>query len=262
MALTGSSDSRQLLLGVKVDDAESVALSVVSQGELHALALAVFLPRPLRPESPFRFLIIDDPVQAMDPAHVEGLARLLAQVAEVRQVIVFTHDSRLADALLKLDITHQAISFTRSAGSAVRVEVRTNPWDEALNRALRISLDQKLPDAIARRVVGGFLRQAVEAVSHRTFIERELHRGANPDLAEATFTQAKTLVKRVALARDCEDGALYPRLNNEGMSGGVDTLKMLNAGSHGALNADLNDAVRDTKKLVAAIQQFNGKPSQ
>ncbi len=40
LALTGSSNSRQLMLGVKVDYAESVALSVVSQGELHALAAA------------------------------------------------------------------------------------------------------------------------------------------------------------------------------------------------------------------------------
>lgn len=215
-----------------------------------------------------------EPVQQFGPTRLSGLADLHARSASLdatsadRSVALarlfeqaLQHRQHHQHAAADTD-PHQAISFTRSAGSAVRVEVRTNPWDEALNRALRISLDQKLPDAIARRVVGGFLRQAVEAVSHRTFIERELHRGANPDLAEATFTQAKTLVKRVALARDCEDGALYPRLNNEGMSGGVDTLKMLNAGSHGALNADLNDAVRDTKKLVAAIQQFNGKPSQ
>ena len=44
----------------------------MSQGELHALALALFLPRATAPESPFRFIVLDDPIQAMDPSKVEG----------------------------------------------------------------------------------------------------------------------------------------------------------------------------------------------
>jgi len=32
------------------------ALSVMSQGELHALGLALFLPRATSPDSPFRFI--------------------------------------------------------------------------------------------------------------------------------------------------------------------------------------------------------------
>jgi hypothetical protein len=37
-------------------------------------ALALLLPPRARlPASPFRFLVIDDPVQAMDPAKVDGL---------------------------------------------------------------------------------------------------------------------------------------------------------------------------------------------
>ena len=43
--------------------------------------------------SPFRFLFIDDPVQAMDPAKVDGLARVLESTA-AGQTIVFTHDYR------------------------------------------------------------------------------------------------------------------------------------------------------------------------
>ena len=47
-------------------------------------------PRATLPASPFRFLVIDDPVQAMDPAKVDGLARVLHRTVAVRQVIVFT----------------------------------------------------------------------------------------------------------------------------------------------------------------------------
>ena len=55
--------------------------------------------RDAQPASSFRFLVIDDPVQAMDPAKVDGLARVLESTAVGRQVIVFTHDNRLAQAV-------------------------------------------------------------------------------------------------------------------------------------------------------------------
>ena len=64
-------------LDVTVDGTEGAALGVMSQGELHALALSLFIPRATLPESPFRFVVIDDPVQSMDPARVDGLARVL-----------------------------------------------------------------------------------------------------------------------------------------------------------------------------------------
>jgi ABC-type Mn2+/Zn2+ transport system ATPase subunit len=47
---------------------------------------------------------IDDPVQSMDPSKVDGLARVLAALAEKRQVVVFTHDTRLPDAVRRLEI--------------------------------------------------------------------------------------------------------------------------------------------------------------
>ena len=71
----------------------------MSQGELHALALSLFLPRATSDDSPFRFVVIDDPVQAMDPARVDGLARVLAETARTHQVVVFSHDDRLPESL-------------------------------------------------------------------------------------------------------------------------------------------------------------------
>jgi recombinational DNA repair ATPase RecF len=100
--LAGSSTQRRVDLQVSVDGAPGSALGVMSQGKVNALALAVFLPRARLPESPFRFLVIDDPVQAMDPAKVDGLARVLEKAAADRQVIVFTHDNRLTQAVRQL----------------------------------------------------------------------------------------------------------------------------------------------------------------
>ncbi|MEV0328955.1 AAA family ATPase [Micromonospora echinospora] len=82
--LAGNGTARRVDLDVTVDGVAGAALSVMSQGELHSLALALFLPRATMPESPFRFLVIDDPVQSMDPSKVYGLAKVLAEVARHR----------------------------------------------------------------------------------------------------------------------------------------------------------------------------------
>ena len=97
--LTGVNTSRRVQLDVKVDGTAASAIGVMSQGELHSLALALFLPRAMLSESPFGFVLIDDPVQSMDPARVDGLARVLRDAAKARQVIVFTHDDRLPESM-------------------------------------------------------------------------------------------------------------------------------------------------------------------
>ena len=60
--LAGAKNQRRVTLDVTVDGVAGAALGVMSQGELHALALSLFLPRATLAESPFRFVVIDDPV--------------------------------------------------------------------------------------------------------------------------------------------------------------------------------------------------------
>ena len=81
--LTGAASQRRVDLDVTVDGVATAALGVMSQGELNALALSLFIPRATLEESPFRFIVIDDPVQSMDPARVDGLARVLQKAAVV-----------------------------------------------------------------------------------------------------------------------------------------------------------------------------------
>lgn len=112
---------RKVVLDVTVDGTAGAALSVLSQGELHALALSLFLPRATVAESPFRFLVIDDPVQAMDAATVAGLARVLAETAVTRQVVVFTHDDRLPEAVRRLGLPATVLAVCREEKSRVAV---------------------------------------------------------------------------------------------------------------------------------------------
>ena len=61
----------------------------------------------------------------MDPSRVDGLARVLETAARDRQVVVFTHDDRLPEAVRRLGIAATVIEVTRREGSAV--EVREGP---------------------------------------------------------------------------------------------------------------------------------------
>ncbi len=125
--LGGTGKARKVELKVTVDGQEGAALGVMSQGELHSLALSLFIPRATLEESPFRFVVIDDPVQSMDPARVDGLARVLDTASKHRQLVVFTHDDRLPESLRRLDIPATVIEVTRREGSQVDLRVSKDP---------------------------------------------------------------------------------------------------------------------------------------
>jgi hypothetical protein len=147
------------------------------QGELHSLALSLFLPRATLPESPFRFICIDDPVQSMDPSRVDGLARALADAALTRQVIVFTHDDRLPSAVRRLGLPATIHTVTRRAQSVVEVRQTADPVSTLLDDARAIALTDDLPEEVASRVVPGFCRAAVEAACMERVRRRRLLRG-------------------------------------------------------------------------------------
>src|SRR6202008_208949 len=111
--LTGASTQRRVDLDVTVDGVATAALGVMSQGELNALALSLFIPPATLEESPFRFIVIEYPVQSMDPARVGGPARVLQRAAVSRQVIVFTHDDRLAETVRRLGVPATIIEVQR-----------------------------------------------------------------------------------------------------------------------------------------------------
>ncbi len=121
VSLEGTATRRRVNLDVTVDGAEGSALSVMSEGELNALALCLFLPRATLKVSPFRFLFIDDPVQAMDSSRVDSLAQVLRDVAKDRQVVVFTADDRLRDSVARLNFPVTTLEIERAAGSVLEV---------------------------------------------------------------------------------------------------------------------------------------------
>lgn len=200
ITLEGSGPQRKVALDVTVDGVNGAALSVMSQGELHALGLALFLPRATAMESPFGFLVIDDPVQSMDPAKVDGLARVLTHVAQTRQVLVFTHDDRLATALRQLQLPATVWAVTRQERSVVTVKKTDDPVARYLDDARAMARTRQLPEEVRAVAVAGLCRGALEAACFEVVRCRMRADGVPYSEVERTLESAHTLHHAMALA--------------------------------------------------------------
>ncbi|GLZ32434.1 hypothetical protein Lesp02_46220 [Lentzea sp. NBRC 105346] len=248
-------NTRQVELDVSVDGIGNSALAVMSQGELHSLGLALFLPRAMVDESPFRFAIIDDPVQAMDPSKVDGLAQVLADVALTRQVVVFTHDERLVEALRRLRLTATVWEVCRGEESVVQVRLCDDPVGRCLSDARAMRIDEDLPEALRSELVASCCRSALEAASHAKFRRERLGRGMPHAQVEQVLECALTTKQKITLAvlDDIgETSRLLPHLENSVGSWAVDLLQACRVGGD---CGDLDVLIRDTELFAGWLQR-------
>ncbi|MGE3274948.1 MAG: AAA family ATPase [Vicinamibacterales bacterium] len=253
--LEGGAQRRRVELKVTVDGTPASAVGVMSQGELHGLALSLFLPRAGLPESPFRFICIDDPVQSMDPSRVDGLAKALAESARTRQVVVFTHDERLPESTRRLGIRAQVIEVTRRAASQVEVRIAQDPVAAALDDARALVKTQHLPPRIASRLVPGFCRVALEASGMAIVRRRRLGRGEPHQAVEDLLCDQRKLYPLFALALfdDAERTADVLAKLSKISNGGADAFTACNAGAHQEFTGDLDDLVHTTTRLTERL---------
>ncbi|MBX6387875.1 MAG: hypothetical protein IRZ08_02545 [Frankia sp.] len=187
-------------MDVSVDDERASALAVMSQGEQHSLALSLFLPRARTADSPFGFLLIDDPVQSTDPAKVNGLAQVLHDLGRDRQVLVFSHGTRLRRAFASQGLSVTVFEVERGPSSRVTVRRAKDPVEQALDDARAIALTEDLPEEARSHVLPGLCRQALE----NAFIEAAWIRRHRDNLPEhellTAIASSDRLVPLAALA--------------------------------------------------------------
>ena len=253
--LAGTGTSRRIDYELSVDGAEDAALGVMSQGELTALALALFLPRVTLPASPFKFLILDDPVQSMDLARVDGLARVLERLSKHRQVIVLTHDERLREALLRQQIPATVQRVSRAPNSVVTVRQVSTPWGMHLADARALSADN-IPVELARVAVPVLGRLAIEAKCIHLIRRRFIEAGDPIEDSEALVDGLPRLNDKVAYARFGAPGRvgdLYADLNRAWGGWSVDTLKACSEGAHGAFTGDPSELAVGVKRFLKEL---------
>jgi recombinational DNA repair ATPase RecF len=256
--LSGTGTSRRVDLNVSVDGISSAALGVMSQGELHSLALALFLPRATKRESPFRFLVIDDPVQSMDPVKVYGLAKVLDQVAKNRQVIVFTHDDRLPAAIRQLQLDARIVTVSRLMHSRVAVEQdeHSKPASRYLDSARAITKDENMAENVRTMIVSGLIRDALESSCHEVVRRRDFRAGVAVTETERAIGEADRGVRSVlALAigdatgegRDDALRRLHPDAPN--------VVRLANGGAHGSGRTALSDLVKSAERVIERLDR-------
>jgi hypothetical protein len=252
--LTGTSTQRKVALDVTVDGVSGAALSVMSQGELHALGLALFLPRATAINSPFRFLVIDDPVQSMDPSKVDGLARVLHQVAADRQVIVFTHDDRLPEATRRLQLDAKIWQVVRRERSVVELTLVDDPVDMYLDDARALAKTPQLPREAKAVAVAGYCRSALDAACHEIVRAKRISSGVRHQDVERTLSNAYTTKQKLALVLfDGTNGDVMGKVRQIGGAAAVNAVTILNAGVHSVYEGDLLGLIDETDKLVKAL---------
>ncbi|MFF8015988.1 AAA family ATPase [Streptomyces sp. NPDC007929] len=256
--LTGSEKAavRKLVMDVSVDGTEAAALGVMSQGELHSLALSLFLPRAAAPDSPFGFIVIDDPVQSMDPAKVHGLAKVLHGLGETRQVVVFTHDTWLQRAFTNQELPVTVLEVEREARSAVTVRRVTDPVGQALDDARALARTPNFPLVAMTHVLPSLCRTVLErAFSEAAWLR--LHRaGLTEYEAEKTVTAAVKLMDVAALGLfgdPSRTGDVYRELRRRCGPGAVDLIRQCQEGAHPS-GTSMPDPLRFVGDIAAIAQ--------
>jgi len=247
--------------GLLLDDpdphvAEVLDVAVMSQGELHALGLAVFLPRACAPASPYRFVIIDDPVQSMDPTKIDGLAEVLREVALTRQAIVFTHDDRLPEAIRRLDIEADIREVNRREGSIVEIRKLCDPADRYLDDA-RALVTADIPDEAKHLMIAGFCRSAIESVSMDRYRAAQHRRGTPYQQIQEALGRAHTVKDRLGLGlfghvvphRD-----LFARLDRDYGTQAGPTVQAVAKAVHGHRSMSVTLMVSNTATLVGRLR--------
>ncbi|MCZ7459197.1 AAA family ATPase [Streptomyces sp. WMMC940] len=202
VSLRGSEKAavRSLVMDVSVDGQDASALGVMSQGELHSLALSLFLPRAVTADSPFGFIVIDDPVQSMDPAKVNGLAQVLHELGKHRQVVVFTHDTRLQRAFTSQELPVTVFQVERGQASRVKVTRVNDPVAQALADAMAIAATPNLPVTARSHVLPSLCRIALENAFLEAAWIRHHRRGGPEQELHAAVDDAEKFRKVAALA--------------------------------------------------------------
>ncbi|MDI1463355.1 hypothetical protein QEZ54_20440 [Catellatospora sp. KI3] len=267
IALTGGTQ-RQRSVALALADGDVVvpagrnSSAVLSTGQRNALSLATYLPRATQPESPFGFLILDDPIHAFDTWRVRYLAAHLLELATRFQVVVFTHDDRLWREFRAFGArpTHMRMDRRGAPQPQVRISHVTSPGAHLLDDL------QEMLDKEARKPIGtpeattamtlALCRQALdtEVVTQIEIMARRI-KLAEAKVAEDLRAKRKTREQLGLLNEYAQRAGIQPVPTHPYDQ----TIRALNGGSHGRVpNGDLQRWVRDTREIIRVVNGIGG----
>jgi hypothetical protein len=100
-----------------------------------------------------------------------------AWVGQDRQVVVFTHDDRLPEAIRRLQLPAVIWEVTRREGSVIELTKNDNPMSRYVDDGRALARTTELPEDARAVVVAGFCRSALEAACQEAVRARRLQAG-------------------------------------------------------------------------------------
>ena len=264
VGLDGARNMRRVNLQVDVDGIKTEAPSVVSQGELNCLALSLFFPRAMLPASPFRFLMIDDPIQTMDQARVEGLAKVFTKIAKEYQLIVFTHDNRLPKFLRLRNQKHYYLEVTRRRKDnrqrdwVVKVKKKSDPVVQCFRDARSIVEDKKFPSEMKKKVIPGLCRSGLEAACWEAVWARGLKKEDCHERIEKRLLDAITLSRKVSLLFDKQHQPVVNTISDKWGKKLAESFSIADDGTHNKPIGDLNlyEFIDNCESLAKKLRHY------
>ncbi|CQD07851.1 hypothetical protein BN970_01511 [Mycolicibacterium conceptionense] len=175
---------------------------------------------------------------------------MLCEIAKTHQVIVFSHDDRLASVIRETGVDARLIEVVRETGSRVTVRDNVNPAVRHVDDIFALIKDTKMPDDIKGRAAPALFRMALESAAKQAFYAKQARAGRPIAESEEKWSTAKKTSSRLALAIHGDPQIdLTPWLKPERRR----ALRICNAGAHGdAKTVTIHDAC-DLEKTVREV---------
>lgn len=246
--------------GVAVSPATTTP-SILSTGQRNALTLATYFPRATQSQSPFRFLILDDPVHAFDSWRIRYLAERLRQMAVDYQIIVLSHDERLWSELQRHGQIRQIIRLDRATDRPSTVRATDKSHGILLLEDLERNLhaEDQSPVGTRQATTAMTLAMCRLALDVEVAAQTEIL-GRRAGMAEADIEEARGRARdtrrQISLMNEYATQAGCQTVDTTSYEG---TLDALNAGSHGrapsATAAKRRKWIADIRKLIKATHR-------
>ena len=191
---------------------------------------------------------------------LDQLKQAATQALEARQDAwrphATAHDDRLPEAVRRLGIKATVIEVTRKEGSLVAPRPSKDPVSRYIEDAMALAKTNDLPKEVARRVVPGLCRQAIEAACMEAIRRRRIGRGephADVEDLLAGLTGTRSIAALALFDDKDRAGEVLTRLNKENKTW-ADTFRAVNEGSHEAFPGDVVGLVSSAKNLARWMQ--------
>lgn len=143
----------------------------LSESHLNAVGISVYLGQILGTESPFRFVVIDDPVQSMDEKHSRRFADVVKEILdEGYQVILLSHQNDIIEILRNTfqdSLDFGDFEITRYDKLGPNIQERIPLFQDYLEQAKKFGTG----DATCRGASFNFLRKATERLAKEVYMK-------------------------------------------------------------------------------------------